>query len=560
MATIKPKKNAKPEKTKVKPAAKSKAVVKKSKGIEVADIKTGKKLKKKTDTAITTAVESKYPLKGQKSENIRDEGLAAFTERELRKYGSYVVEDRAIPDFRDGLKPVHRAIIWAMSDLNLLPSGGFKKSARVVGDALGKYHPHGDSACYGAMVTVANTVPPAVDGQGNWGTPTDPFAAMRYTEAKQSRFTQMFLLDKNYLQVTPMVSNFSNDMKLPLHLPALLPFMLFAGTVPAPAYGVKCGNPTFTFASVARVVIDMLNGIEYDHKKLAKTLVIQHEFGCKNITSSSEMLNLMRTGRGKVTYEPEMKVDLKRKTIVVQTFVPLGFASEDGIEKMLMKFASIQGVSTAHSVGGERNPDAGTYGCAVEVVTARGVDEDRFYEIAQEVQKLVTKSVSYILGVTVRHADKPNSFKYLDYLSYFKAWVTYRKKLEVRMLDWLIARAQKELHLQEVYLFAVENKDKLLKALPKVLASKTPDEALAKAIKLPVEDAKIILDRQVRKLATLEKADLVAKIKSLKSDIAGWQKGLKAPGKYAGKDTEDRVVRYLKNPDENKPKLGYGKL
>lgn len=227
---------------------------------------------------------------------------------------------------------------------------------------------------------------------------------------------------------------------------------------------------------------------------------------------------------------------------------------------MIEKFAVIQGVSQAHSNGGERNKDAGTYGCAVEVVVGRGVDEDRFYEIAQEVQKLTTKSVSYILGVTVRHDGKPNSFKYLDYLSYFKAWVTYRKKLEIRMLDWLIERAQKELHLQEVYLYAVDNKDKLLKALPKVLASKEPDSALAKAIKLPVEDAKIILDRQVRKLATLERADLVTKIKALKADIAGWQKGLKAPGKYAAKDTLDRVQKYLKNPDANKPNLGYGKL
>lgn len=549
-----------PKKVKVKVKPKTKAVAKKSKGIELSDLKLGKKKVKKVDTKLTKTVESRFPLAGQNMRNVRDEGLAEHTRRALHTYGSYVVEERAIPDFRDGLKPVHRSIIWAMSDLNLIPSGAYKKSARVVGDALGKYHPHGDSACYDAMVTVANTIPPAVDGQGNWGTPTDSHAAMRYTEAKMSKFTQMFLLDKNYLQVVPMVNNFSNDLKLPLYLPALLPYMLLNGTVPAPAYGVKCGNPTFTFASVAKVALDMLNGVEYDHKKLAKTLEIQHEFGCKNITSNAEMLSLIRTGRGKVTYEPKMQIDLKRKLIVVQTFVPLGFASEDGVANTINKFANIAGVSQSYSSGGERNKNAGTYGCAVEVVVGRGVDEDRFYEIAQEVQKLTTKSVPYILGVTVRHDGKPNSFKYLDYLTYFKAWVTYRKKLEIRMLDWLIERAEKELHLQEVYLYAVENKDKLLKALPKVLAAKEPDEALAKAIKMPVVDAKIILDRQVRKLATLEKADLVTKIKSLKADIAGWKKDLKDPGKTAARDTLERVQKYLKNPDANKSKLGYGKL
>lgn len=543
---------------KPKPKAKTTAVKVKSKAIEVADIKKIKK--KKTDlTAMSGTLESRFPLKGQNMENVVDQNLADFAKRALHEYGSYVVEDRAIPDFRDGLKPVHRAIIWAMADLNLVPSGGFKKSARVVGDALGKYHPHGDSACYGAMVSLANTVPPSVLGQGNWGKPTDPAAAMRYTEAKQSKFTQTFLLDKAYLNVVPQVSNFSNDMKFPLYLPALLPYMLLNGQVPAPAYGVKCGNPTFTLASVSRVVIDMLNGVEYDAKKLAKTLKIQHEFGCKDITSDANMLELMRTGRGKVTYEPLMKFDFKKKLIVIQTFVPLGFASVEGIDKMMAKFCSIQGVSSAHSVGGKRNPDAGTYGCAVRVSIGR-VDEDRFYDIAKEIQKLVTKSVSYILGVTVRHGDKPNSFKYLDYVSYFKAWVTYRKKLEIRMLDWLIAKNEKELYLLRIYLYAVENKDALLKALPKVLASKEPDATLAKAMKIPAEHAKIILDRQIRKLALLEKSDLVTKIKTLETEIKGWNKDLKSPGKAAAADTDQRVQKYLKSPDPSQSGLGYGKL
>ncbi|MEG0374173.1 MAG: DNA gyrase subunit A [Raoultibacter sp.] len=263
----------KPKKVKVekKSTAVAKPVKVKSKSkVIAADDLPAKKKKKKSEVDVVSTGTSLYPMLGQDESLIRDENLADYTRRALFQYGSYVVEDRAIADYRDGLKPVHRALLWSLSDLGLRPGGAFKKSARTVGDALGKYHPHGDAACYGAMVTIANTVPPAVAGQGNWGDPVAPAAAMRYTEAKMSKFAGSFLLDPDYLEVTPMVDNFSNDMKLPLYLPALLPYMLFNGSVPAPAYGVKCGNPSFSFTSVAKVVCDMLNGKEYSAKTRSK--------------------------------------------------------------------------------------------------------------------------------------------------------------------------------------------------------------------------------------------------------------------------------------------------
>lgn len=545
----------KPKKVKVE--KKSTAVAKpakvklKSKSKAVAADDLPKKKKKKGEVVETATGTSLYPMIGQDESLIRDENLADYTRRALFQYGSYVVEDRAIADYRDGLKPVHRALLWSLSDLGLRPGGAFKKAARTVGDALGKYHPHGDAACYGAMVTIANTVPPAVAGQGNWGDPVAPAAAMRYTEAKMSKFAGSFMLDPDYLEVTPMVDNFSNDMKIPLYLPALLPYMLFNGSVPAPAYGVKCGNPSFSFTSVAKVVCDMLNGKEYSAKKLADTLKVNHEYGCLDVSSDEDFLALMSTGRGKVTYEPQMKIDEKTKTITIQTYVPGGMSNNATITKKLEKIAEWPGVVSASNASSKKNKDAGPWGAAF-AIKCRG-SEDQLYELATKVQREVTSAINYSLGVTVRRADASNKFMYLSYVNYFKAWVAYRIKLEIAMLKNKMAKAEKALHLQEVYLWAVDNMDKLLKALPKVLVAADPDAALAKACKIPVDDAKIILDRQVRKLAKLERAGLVAKIKEIKAEIAEYKGGLKEPGKYAANGTAAKVKAYLKSPDDKLP-------
>ncbi|QZE56868.1 hypothetical protein pEaSNUABM40_00336 [Erwinia phage pEa_SNUABM_40] len=540
---------------KVKVVKKATAVAKpakvklKSKAVAVDDMP--KKKKKKGEVAVASTGASLYPMLGQDESLIRDENLADYTRRALFQYGSYVVEDRAIADYRDGLKPVHRALLWSLCDLGLRPGGAFKKSARTVGDALGKYHPHGDAACYGAMVTIANTVPPAVAGQGNWGDPVAPAAAMRYTEAKMSKFAGSFLLDPDYLEVTPMVDNFSNDMKIPLYLPALLPYMLFNGSVPAPAYGVKCGNPTFSFTSVAKVVCDMLNGKEYSAKKLADTLKVNHEYGCLDVSSDEDFLALMSTGRGKVTYEPQMKIDEKAKTITIQTYVPGGMSNNSTITKKLEKIAEWPGVVSASNASSKKNKDAGPWGAAF-AIKCRG-SEDQLYELATKIQREVTSAINYSLGVTVRRADASNKFMYLSYVNYFKAWVAYRIKLETAMLKNKLAKAERQLYLNEVYLWAVDNMDKLLKALPKVLMAKDPDEMLAKIFKIKLESAKIILDRQVRKLARLERAALAQKVKELKAEIAEYKGGLKEPGKYAAAGTAAKVKAYLKSPDDKLP-------
>lgn len=496
-----------------------------------------------------------YELAGQDISLVHEQTLSEFTNNALRVYGSYVVEDRAVPDYRDGLKPVHRALLWSLVGLGLRPSSGYKKSARVVGDALGKYHPHGDQSCYGAMVTIANTMPPAIDGQGNWGTPVNPAAAYRYTESKMSKFSHLFMADSQYLDVVPKVPNFSGDDKIPLYLPALLPYVLFNGNVPAPAYGVRAGNPAFSFKSVAKVVIDGLKGRKITAKYLAKYLSVEHPYGCVSETEPSSYTEFLKTGRGNIVYAPLIEADVKSKTINVRSFVPAGLSSKTTIDKTLAKIANWQGVRRCFSKQGKKSKGSGPYGALFVIEVARNVNEDDFHDLVDKVDKEITSSVNYRLGITVRKADESNAFHYLGYVKFIDVWLKYRIRLELDLIKNLIVKAERDLHINKVYLFAVENMSKLLKVLPKVLVSKDPDAALAKALKISVEDAGIILDRKVRQLAKMEAAALKTKIAELEAELKQLRKDQKDPGSRAARDTKRRVDQYLKNPDKVKSGL-----
>ena len=528
------------------------AKAKKSKSKEVAvkkvkDVtKAPKKVKKEIVTAKEWAMTSKFPV--ATGETI-DQTLSFFTEGALKTYGSYVVEQRAVPDFRDGLKPVHRAVLWSMAGLGLRPSSPYKKSARTIGDTIGMYHPHGDQAAYDAMVTITNTLPPFVDGQGGYGSPSTPASAQRYTEAKMSRFTNLFLLDADYLKVVPYDMNFSNDQKIPLYLPALLPSLMFITNIPAPAYGVKCGNPAFSLKSVAKVVVDMLKGKTYTAKKLCDTLEIKHPYGCIDVSKDSDIETLMETGKGNVTYAPLTHTDIPKRTIYLQSHVPMSLASVESIDKTLNKILNIDGVKNAENTPGKQVKHAGPFGALCTVDCPKNMDEDRFDEICHKVDNIVRSSVNYRLGITIRRQNAPNEFRYLNYVDFFTGWIKYRIGLEERMIAYKLDQNEKLLHLNEVYLFGIANLKELLKVLPKILMAKDPDVALAKHFKIPVEDAKIIMDRKIRQLSKMDADALKEKIKAFKEEIKTLKADAKDPGSRAARDTEARMKTYMKNPD-----------
>ena len=195
------------------------------------------------------------------SEPMDSRSVAEFTEQAYLNYAMYVIMDRALPNIADGLKPVQRRIVYAMSELGLKASAKPKKSARTVGDVLGKYHPHGDSACYEAMVLMAQPFSyryPLITGQGNWGSPDDPksFAAMRYTEAKMSAYANTLLAELGQGTVD-WQDNFDGSLQEPVTLPARLPNILLNGTTGI-AVGMATDIPPHNLREVANACIHLL--------------------------------------------------------------------------------------------------------------------------------------------------------------------------------------------------------------------------------------------------------------------------------------------------------------
>jgi topoisomerase-4 subunit A len=196
------------------------------------------------------------------SDATEQKALMDFTEKAYLDYAMYVILDRALPHIADGLKPVQRRIIYAMSELGLKATAKYKKSARTVGDVLGKFHPHGDSACYEAMVLMAQPFSyryPFVDGQGNWGSTDDPksFAAMRYTEARLSAYADLLLSELEQGTVE-WVDNFDATLKEPSLLPARLPNVLLNGATGI-AVGMACDVPPHNLTEVANACIHLLD-------------------------------------------------------------------------------------------------------------------------------------------------------------------------------------------------------------------------------------------------------------------------------------------------------------
>src|SRR6478752_4346837 len=193
--------------------------------------------------------------------DIETQPVSLFARKAYLDYSMYVILDRALPHIADGLKPVQRRIIYAMSELGLSANAKFKKSARTVGDVLGKYHPHGDSACYEAMVLMAQPFSlrhPLVDGQGNWGSPDDPksFAAMRYTESRLSKYAEVLLgeLEHGTVEWSP---NFDGTLTEPRTMPARLPNVLLNGTTGI-AVGMATDIPPHNLREVAKAAITLI--------------------------------------------------------------------------------------------------------------------------------------------------------------------------------------------------------------------------------------------------------------------------------------------------------------
>ena len=237
-------------------------------------------------------------------DNFEQQPLRDFTEKAYLDYSMYVILDRALPHIADGLKPVQRRIVYAMSELGLTALAKYKKSARTVGDVLGKYHPHGDSACYEAMVLMAQNFSyryPLVDGQGNWGSPDDPksFAAMRYTESRLTPYAQTLLSELGQGTVE-WTDNFDGTLKEPELLPARLPNILLNGSMGI-AVGMATDIPPHNLREVASACIQLLDEPDCSDKTLFKFIQgPDYPTEAEIITSKQDIQTMYMSGTGSI--------------------------------------------------------------------------------------------------------------------------------------------------------------------------------------------------------------------------------------------------------------------
>src|SRR5436190_5189734 len=230
--------------------------------------------------------------------------LATFTEKAYLDYSMYVVLDRALPALADGLKPVQRRIVYAMSELGLSAAAKYKKSARTVGDVLGKFHPHGDSACYEAMVLMAQPFSmryPLVDGQGNWGSPDDPksFAAMRYTESRLTKFAST-LLSELEQGTTEWGQNFDGTLREPKLRPSRLPHVLLNGASGI-AVGMATDIPSHNLREVVAACIELLDNPDATMAQLTKHIKgPDFPTEAEIVTPTSEIRDMYKTGGGSI--------------------------------------------------------------------------------------------------------------------------------------------------------------------------------------------------------------------------------------------------------------------
>ncbi|PWB33025.1 DNA topoisomerase IV subunit A [Pseudomonas sp. SDI] len=427
-------------------------------------------------------------------DGVERRSLADFTEQAYLNYSMYVIMDRALPHIGDGLKPVQRRIVYAMSELGLDADSKHKKSARTVGDVLGKFHPHGDSACYEAMVLMAQPFSyryTLVDGQGNWGAPDDPksFAAMRYTEARLSRYSEVLLSELGQ-GTADWVPNFDGTLDEPAVLPARLPNILLNGTTGI-AVGMATDVPPHNLREVAAACVRLL-----DEPKATIEQLCEHIQGpdypteAEIITPRAELLKIYESGRGSVRMRAVYRIE---DGDVVVTALPHQVSGAKVLEQIAaqMQAKKLPMVADLRDESDHENP------CRIVIIArSNRVDLD---ELMQHLFATTDLESSYRVNVNIIGLDGRPSLKNLRAL--LLEWLEFRVQTVRRRLQFRLDKVERRLHLLQGLLVAFLNLDEVIHI---IRTEDQPKAALIARFELSETQAEYILETRLRQLARLE--------------------------------------------------------
>ena len=441
-------------------------------------------------------------------EGIEQMPLRTFTEKAYLNYSMYVIMDRALPFIGDGLKPVQRRIVYAMSELGLNAAAKFKKSARTVGDVLGKFHPHGDSACYEAMVLMAQPFSyryPLVDGQGNWGAPDDPksFAAMRYTESRLSKISEILLseLGQGTVDFQP---NFDGTLEEPQYLPARLPHILLNGTTGI-AVGMATDIPPHNINEVADAAMMLL-----DNPKVGLDDVLNIIQGpdfpteAEIISPKDDIRKMYETGRGSIKMRATWH---KEDGEIIISALP----HQSSPSKIIAQIAEQMTAKKLPMVEDIR--DEADYENPVRIVLvprSNRVDTDA---LMAHLFATTDLEKSYRVNMNMIGLDHKPAVKGL--LQVLTEWLTFRRTTVTRRLQHRLDKVLARLHILDGLMIAFLNIDEVIEI---IRTEDEPKQVLMARFNLSDEQAEAILNLRLRHLAKLEEHQLQAEKDKLEEE------------------------------------------
>ncbi len=466
-------------------------------------------------------------------------------QRSYIDYAMSVIVGRALPDVRDGLKPVHTRILWAMYDGGYRPDRGYFKCSRVVGDVMGQYHPHGDSAIYDALVRLAQPWSmrmPLIDSQGNFGSPgNDPPAAMRYTECRLAPLAMEMLrdIDKDTVDVRP---NYDGRSSEPVVLPSRFPNLLVNGSEGI-AVGMATKIPPHNLREVAAGVQWYLENFDATDEELLAALIERvkgPDFPTRAlIVGRRGIEEAYRTGRGSITMRAVVTVDEDRRgrTCLVVTELPYQVNPDNLAAKIaeLVRDGRVNGISEL------RDETSGRTGQRLVIVLKRDavakVVLNNLYKHTQLQETFGANMLALVNGV-------PRTLR-LDQL--VRHWVTHQIEVVVRRTRYLLRKAQERAHIVRALLKAIDRIDEVIALIRGSASAATAQQGLMDLLEIDEEQARAILDMQLRRLAALERQQLVDEYDELMAKIADYEAILASPERQrqiVSEELAEIVTRY----------------
>ena len=442
-------------------------------------------------------------------------------------YAMSVIVSRALPDVRDGLKPVHRRILYAMAEMGLRHDRPYKKVARIVGDVLGKYHPHGDQSIFDALVRLAQDFSmryPVVDGQGNFGSVDgDPPAAMRYTEARMTRLAEVMLRDINK-ETVDFGPNYDDSMQEPLVLPGALPFLLVNGATGI-AVGMATNMPPHNLVEIADAIVAVIDKPKLTFKELCK-IVRGPDFPTGGMIFGAQgILDAFGTGRGKIVVRACIALETSKtgKECLIVTEIPYQVNKSNLIVRIadLVKYRKIDGISDLRDES-DRN------GMRIVIELRRGaIPKVVLNQLFTHTQLQMNFGVINLALVNGR----PKELSLREMIDLF---IVHRKEVVIRRSKYELRKAEERAHILEGLKIALENIDEVIAIIKKSQNVNTARQNLMRRFKLSEVQAQAILDMRLQKLTSLETNKILEELREVLEKIKYYKSLLASEKKILG--------------------------